>query len=62
LDDVGVEPLVNELNIGADLAEKLVTAAHQEATNLAAESKKKQAEKEMAEQTNTLDQDQKQES
>jgi N utilization substance protein A len=58
LDDVGVEPLVNELNIGANLAEKLVTAAHQEATDLAAESKEKQAEKEMAQQTKTVDQEQ----
>lgn len=58
LDDVGVEPLVNELNIGTDLAEKLVTAAHQEATDLAAESKEKQAEKKMAQQTKTLDQEQ----
>jgi N utilization substance protein A len=50
LDDVGVEPLVNELHIDADLAERLVGAAAEEAKRLAAESKQKQAEKELAQQ------------
>jgi N utilization substance protein A len=55
LDDVGVEPLTNELNIDPDLADRLVAAAHEEAQNLAAESKQKQAEKEMAQQAKTVD-------
>ena len=50
LDEVGTEPLINELNIDAGLAEKLVVAAVEEAKRLAAESKQKQAEKEMAQQ------------
>ena len=44
LDDVGVEPLISELNIDADLADKLVEAAVEEAKQLAAETKKNQAE------------------
>ena len=44
LDDVGVEPLISELNIDADLADKLVKAAVEEAKQLAAETKKNQAE------------------
>jgi len=44
LDDVGVEPLISELNIEAELADKLVKAAVEEAKQLAAETKKKQAE------------------
>jgi N utilization substance protein A len=44
LDDVGAEPLVNELDIEAGLAEKLVAAAVEEAKRLAAESKRNQAE------------------
>jgi len=55
LDDVGVEPLINELNIDPETAEKLVEAAGKEARSLAAESKeKKQAEKELAQQTNAV--------
>jgi N utilization substance protein A len=54
LDDVGVEPLVNELNIDPETAEKLVEAAGKEARSLAAESKQKQAEKELAQQTNAV--------
>jgi len=50
LDEVGTEPLINELNIDAGLAEKLVVAAVEEAKHIAAESKQKQAEKEMAQQ------------
>ena len=44
LEDVGAEPLTNELNIDAKIAEKLVEAAAEEAKQLAAESKKNQAE------------------
>jgi N utilization substance protein A len=44
LDDVGTEPLVTELNINADLAQRLVAAAVEEAKNLAADTKQKQAE------------------
>jgi len=40
LEDVGTEPLINELNIDADLAEKLIAAAGEEAKRLAAEPKK----------------------
>jgi len=55
LDDVGAEPLTNELKVEPDLAERLVAAAHEEARNLAAESKQKQAEKELAQQAKTTD-------
>jgi len=55
LDDVGAAPLTNELKIEPDLAERLVAAAHEEARNLAAESKQKQAEKELAQQVKTTD-------
>jgi N utilization substance protein A len=44
LDDVGPEPLINELNIDPDLAKRLVAAAAEEAKRLAAEPKQKQAE------------------
>jgi N utilization substance protein A len=44
LDDVGAEPLVTELNIKPDLAQRLVTAAVEEAKNMAADAKQKQAE------------------
>jgi N utilization substance protein A len=44
LDDVGAEPLVKELNINPDLAQRLVTAAVEAAKNLAADAKQKQAE------------------
>jgi N utilization substance protein A len=53
LEDVGTEPLVNELKIEPDMAEKLVTAAAREAERLAEESKRHEAEKELAQQTNT---------
>jgi len=55
LDDVGVEPLTNELKIEPHLAERLVAAAHEEAQSLAAESKQKQVEKELAQQAKTTD-------
>ena len=55
LDDVGTEPLVNELNIEPEVAEKLVAAAAEEAKRLAAESREKKAEKELEEHTETAD-------
>jgi len=58
MDDVGVEPLINELNIDPEKAEKLVEEAGKEAKNLAIELKQKQAEKELAQQTNTVDSEQ----
>jgi N utilization substance protein A len=44
LEDVGAEPLINELGIDADIAEKLVAAAAEVTKRLAAESKKNEAE------------------
>ena len=55
LDDVGTEPLVNELNIEPEVAEKLVAAAAEEAKRLAAESREKKAEKELEENKETAD-------
>jgi len=40
LEDVGVEPLVNELEIGTNMAKKLVAASAKEAEKMADESKK----------------------
>ncbi|TLN03832.1 transcription termination factor NusA, partial [bacterium] len=40
LEDVGTEPLINELNIDAELAQNLIAAASEEAKRLAAEPKK----------------------
>jgi len=58
LDDVGVEPLVNELKIEPDVAEKLVAAAAEEVKRLAAESKQNEAEKQLAQQTKAGDDEQ----
>jgi len=55
LEDVGTEPLINELKIDAKIAEKLVEAAVEEAKQLAAESKKKQAENLLQQQTDTVE-------
>ncbi|NIP25533.1 MAG: transcription termination factor NusA [Phycisphaerae bacterium] len=55
LDDVGTEPLINELNIDSETAEQMVEAANEEAKRLAAESKQEQAEKEPDQQTNEED-------
>jgi N utilization substance protein A len=44
LEDVGAEPLVNELNIDAAVAEEVVATAVEETKRLAAEAKKNQAE------------------
>jgi N utilization substance protein A len=54
LEDVGPEPLVNELNIDPATAEKIIAAASEEAKQLAAESKKKQAEDMMEQQQQEL--------
>ena len=51
IDDVGAEPLVGELGLDMDYAVKLVEAANAEAKAMAAESDRKQAEKELAQQT-----------
>jgi N utilization substance protein A len=55
LEDVGVEPLINELNIDPEISEKLVAAAAKEAERLAEESKQNEAEKELAQQTKVGD-------
>jgi N utilization substance protein A len=55
LDDVGEEPLVSELGLELELARKLIEAADQAAKALTAEAERRQAEKELAEQTKTLD-------
>jgi len=51
LEDVGTEPLISELNIDPEIAQKLVAAANEEAKRIAAESQKKQAEDLLEEQT-----------
>jgi len=58
LDDVGVEPLINELKIDSDIAERLVAAAAEEVKRLAAESKENKADKELAQQTKAADNEQ----
>ncbi len=58
IDDVGVEPLINELKLDADIAEKLVTAAVKEIERLEAESKQNEAEKQLAQQTKAADNEQ----
>jgi N utilization substance protein A len=55
LDDVGVEPLINELKIEAGVAKKLIEAASEEAKRLADESKQHEAEKQLAQQTKISD-------
>jgi N utilization substance protein A len=54
IEDVGPEPLISELHIAPEVAEQLTAAAAEEARRLAAESKQKQAEKELAEQTKEM--------
>ena len=55
LDDVGVEPLINDLKIEANVAEKLIEAAVEETKRLADESKRNEAEKQLAQQTKVTD-------
>ena len=57
LDDVGVEPLINELKINDDVAEKIVAAAAKEAENLSEEKEKSEAEKHLAKQSKTIHRD-----
>ncbi len=52
LDDVGPEPLVAELELEPAFAQQLLTGSDSAAKALAAESDRKQAEKELAQQTN----------
>jgi N utilization substance protein A len=61
LDDVGVEPLINELNIDSETAEKLVAAASEETKRLAAESKEQDEEKESAKHAKAADNEEKSE-
>jgi N utilization substance protein A len=51
LDDVGVEPLVQELKLDPEVAEKLIAAAARDIKLLAAEPKQKQAENLLQQQT-----------
>lgn len=55
LEDVGFEPLVNELNLVSELAKRLVTAAGAESERLADESKRNAAETELAQQAKSQD-------
>jgi N utilization substance protein A len=55
MEDVGVEPLINELKIDADIAEKLVAAAAREVKRLVEESKQNEAGKELARQSKVKD-------
>lgn len=55
LDDVGPEPLVTELGLEPAFAKRLLEGTDKEAKALAAESDRKQAEKELAQQTNVSD-------
>ncbi|MCP4257891.1 MAG: transcription termination/antitermination protein NusA [Planctomycetes bacterium] len=50
LDDVGIEPLVNELKIDAEIAGKLIAAAPKEIERLEAEAKQKEVEKQLSQQ------------
>ncbi len=53
LDDVGTEPLVSELKLDRELAERLVSAADREAKVLIAEADQKKAEKQLTQQGKT---------
>jgi len=54
LEDVGAEPLVTELDIGTELAEKLVTAAVEDAKRRAAEPPQNKAEDILAKESDTV--------
>ena len=58
IEDVGIEPLINELKIGAETAEKLVLAAAKEIERLEAESKQNEVENQLAQQTKAADSEQ----
>lgn len=55
VDDVGPEPLVSELGLEPEFAAQLVASADEAAKAMSAEADRKQAEKELAQQTNALD-------
>jgi N utilization substance protein A len=55
LDDIGLEPLINELKLSPEISEKLIAAAADEIEHMEAESKRKEAEKQLAQQTKTAD-------
>jgi N utilization substance protein A len=55
VEEVGVEPLVNELKIDSEIAQKLVAASVAESERLAEESKRSEEEKELAQQAKTKD-------
>ncbi len=57
LDDVGVEPLINELKINADVAEKLVEAASKAVESLSAQKEQREAEKHLAKQSKMIHDD-----
>jgi len=58
MEDVGTEPLVSELDIEADVAEKLIAAATEQAERLAAEAEKNQAQDVLEQETETADNEQ----
>ncbi len=58
MEDVGKEPLVSELDIEADVAEKLIAAATEQAERLAAEAEKNQAQDVLEQETETADNEQ----
>jgi len=53
LDEIGVEPLVEDLGIASETAEKILSAAKKEAKRLELEEKQRQAENVMAQETKT---------
>jgi N utilization substance protein A len=58
MEDVGTEPLTSELDIEADVAEKLIAAATEQAERLAAEAEKNQAQDVLEQETETADNEQ----
>lgn len=58
MDDVGIEPLIKELNINPDIAEKLIAAAAAEVKVMAAEPKQKHAENVLQQQAKIVDNEQ----
>ena len=58
MEDVGTEPLISELDIEADVAEKLIAAATEQAERLAAEAEKNQAQDVLEKETETADNEQ----
>ncbi|MBA7614845.1 Transcription termination/antitermination protein NusA [subsurface metagenome] len=58
MEDVGTEPLISELDIEADVAEKLIAAATEQAERLAAEAEKNQAQDVLKQETETADNEQ----